>query len=198
MSSSPARARLFAKMLGPAAEVVHDRSGLLPAIDVSIHRPGHGDREFYTLITDGMSDRPMNVPNDVDVKDAARRVELALYVDQPGPTVIALLQTLARLPHQQELWVGHGHTMPNGDPPAPLFPASKLSVILMLLSNVAPESGMSAVLEIDGDPVSVLMPMPITAAECAFKLEHGLEALLAVFNEKQLSFVLDPGRASVV
>ncbi len=190
------RARLFARMFGPPLQVVKGTPGGAPPIDVSIHGPGFADREFYTLITSGMSDRRMTVPK--DERYAARRVELAMYVDQPGPTVIALLQTLARLPHDQNLWIAHGHTLPNGDPPAALFPKSTLCAILMLLTNVAPESGMSTLLEIDGDAVSVLMPVPLTAAECTLALEQGLDALLAVMNEKRFSFVLDPGRASLV
>lgn len=191
-----ARSAIYRRMFGELAEVSKDPIQGPDPIDVEIYRPGHAGREFYTLITSGMSDRAMNVPDDVG-RDG-RRAEIALYVDMPGPSFIEMVRTVAKLPFTHSSWVGHGHSIPNGMPPSPLFPGSQLCALLILMSNVAPERDAYHVVEIAGDPLHILWPVPITESELALKLERGTEALLEVFNEKQLSFVLDIGRTSLV
>jgi hypothetical protein len=192
-----ARADVYRKAFGePTERIPGVATPRAPAIDVLVHPPGHATRSFYTLVTSGMSDRPMHPP--ADVGRDGRRAELVLYVDLPGPSLARLLQTLARLPHEAGGWLGAGHTIPNGDPPAPLFPGSRLSSVLLLDSVVAPERDTYRVVEIEGDPLHILWPVPLTAAELAFKIEHGSLALLDVFNERQFSFVLDPGRDSLI
>ena len=192
MSADVQRRVVYQRMFGEPADVLADVES--PPIDVHIYSPGHGQREFYTLITSGMSDRPMAVPDDLQ---KARRAELALYVDQPGPSTVELLRTLAHAPFDHGLWLGHGHTLPNGDPPAALFPGSELSVVLVVQTVVSPERHTDEQVEIEGDPLNILCLLPITEAECQLKLSLGLDALLDKFNEEQLSFVLDPGRPSL-
>lgn len=194
-----ARAAVFNNLFGEPAEVapdVEDYFGVAPRIEVAIHPPGHGERDFYTLVTRGMSDVPMVVPEDVGQE--RRRAEIIAYVDQPGPSLIRLLRTIARLPHENEAWLGHGHTVPNGDPPASLFPGSALDTVLILDPIVAPERHTSQNVEVGGDPLNLLWLFPLTADEARLKVESGLNELLAVFNQKQISFVLDPQRPSLL
>lgn len=200
-SHASARVSAFQNLFGPAAEVVADpraasaRAGA-PRVDVAIHRPGHGDRDFYTLVTHGMSDRPMNSPPELGPE--VRRAELVLYVDQPGPATIGLLRSIAGLPFTAGSWLGHGHTLPNGDPPAPLFPGGQLDTVLLLDPIVAPERHARRFLQVGGDPLGLLWLFPITSAESGLKVERGLQALLDEFNRAQISFVLDPQRPSLV
>ena len=62
---------------------------------------------------------------------------------------------------------------------------------------VAPERHCDEHFTIGGDPLNMLWLQPITSAECRLKVELGLSVLLDRFNERQVSFVLDPGRTSV-
>lgn len=190
-----ARAAVLERAFGPPSEVVPDPDPRPLAVEVAVHPPGFGDRSFYTLCTRGMSDRAMAVPSDVD---SSSRAELVLYVDQPGPTFVQLLRTVAKMPHEAGHWLGAGHTLPNGDPPAALFPGSALDTILLLESVVAPERDLKAHAQVEGAPLLILWPVPITSAESRLKVEAGTLALLDAFNEKELSFVLDPGRPSTV
>lgn len=193
------RAAIYRRIFGPPAEVVPDpaaASSSIPRVDVSIHPPGFGAREFYTLVTSGMSDLPMRPPQDVERE--CRRAEICLYVDLPGPTFVKLLRSLARMPFEHGSWLSHGHTLPNGSPPKPLFPGSALDTLLVLDTIVAPERHLREQIQLDGDPLNVLWALPITGAECEWKLQHGLPSLLDRFNGAQLSFVLDPQRASAV
>jgi hypothetical protein len=54
-------------------------------------------RVGYVLLTNGMSNRRMNVPPDVD-PDTPRRAELMWYVRQPTNQIVAMLCWLAKLP----------------------------------------------------------------------------------------------------
>jgi Suppressor of fused protein (SUFU) len=190
------REAIYGRIFGDVLEVIPGDTNESPRIDVHVYGPGHAAREFYTLVTSGMSDRAMKPPPEVGRE--GRRAELALYVDQPGKTFVELLRFVARLPFAHEAWLGHGHSIPNGEPPRPLFRGSELTGLLVLRSNVAPEASMQEVVAIDGDPVSMLMVLPVTATELDLKVREGAEALLEVFNTKQLSFVVDTGRPSVV
>lgn len=196
--SGAGRLALYQRMFGPLAERSPDpEPGAGPAIDVCVFRPGFAGREFYTLATSGMSDAPMAVP--AEAAGVPRRAELALYVDLPTPGLVRLVRSLARLPHRTGQWLGPGHTLPNGDPPALLFPevhGCVLDTVLVLESIVAPEKDLRELLAVDGEPVAMLWPLPISGAECQVKLEQGTSALLALFNAVQLSFVLDPARPS--
>lgn len=191
-----ARLAVYRRIFGSPLQEMPGDDSEDPRIDLLVYGPGHAGREFFTIVTNGMSDRAMKTP--AEVGRDGRRTELALYVDQPGRSWFDLLRILARLPFLHDAWIGHGHTIPNGDPPMPLFPGSELVAMLVLRSNVAPESDMHQVVEVEGDPLNMLMLLPITRGELELKLRDGTDALLAAFNSAQLSFVVDPGRASVV
>ena len=157
--------------------------------------PGFHGRDFHTLVTSGLSDRPMPVPEELGSEH--RRAELALYLRRPGPEHVRLLQTCAALAGEPDTWLGHGHTIPNGQPPAPLFPGSSLSAVLLLRTILEPDAFLGDHLVLEGDPVNLLWLVPITTAELELKLVQGLEALLQRFDDGGLSHVLDEGRGSL-
>jgi hypothetical protein len=49
------------KYIGVPSVVLHEKISDLVHVDVHVVPPG-GERDFYTLITSGMSDRPMKAP----------------------------------------------------------------------------------------------------------------------------------------
>ncbi len=185
-----ARSAVFDRLFGVPIDV--DGGGAGDGLDVRIHSPGFADRSFYTLVTSGMSDHPMHTPPELGPE--VRRAEMVLYVDQPGPSTVRLLRTLALMPRRSGMWLGHGHTLPNGAPPAPLFPGSTLDTLLILDTIVMPEREIWRHVTLDDEPLRLLNPVPITSRECAVKLTMGLPALLERFNHRGLSFVLDTGR----
>lgn len=185
------RVATYDRMFGPPLEVDSGSDG----VDVRIYEPGFAERSFYTLVTCGMSDAPM--PGPPELGRDVLRAELILYVDQPGTSLVRLMRTLALMPRRMGIWLGHGHTLPNGDPPAPLFSGSVLDTLLILDTNVMPEREVWRHVALDGDPLRLLHPLPITSRECALKVSAGLAALLDRFDERKLSFVLDPGRDDV-
>jgi len=53
-------------------------------------------------------------------------------------------------------------------------------------------------LSLSGDPVSFLWVVPLTTAECNFKLQNGFDALLDLVGKNKHAYVFDPKRASYV
>jgi hypothetical protein len=152
-------------------------------------------RDFYTLVTGGMSDAPMRVPKGTPF----RRGELLLYVAEPTEQHVNLLRWLAGLPHiQKTTWYGFGTTMTNGRPPRPIFDDSVLDCFLFLEPVVGRDNTLHEKLEVDDDPVALLWVVPITNAECQYILDRDLSDFLNLLDKKEHPFVLDEGRRSYV
>ncbi len=186
------REALYDELFGECEAVSHELMPIVPHIDVYVYRPGHAGRDFYTLITGGMSDLRMQAPRNA----SAPRAELIMYTREPKDIYIDLLRNLARFPHDQQTWFGAGHTMANGQPPAPLFDGSRLDTILFLDTILHPDETLPERLKIQGDRVDLLWVVPITSAECDLKLQRGLDTLLNLFDEASHPFILDERRRS--
>ena len=176
------RDAVYEEFFGPTEKVYHEVMPFVPHIDIYAFEPGHNDRDFWTLVTSGMSNLPMAVPDDIGAEFA--RAELIFYCNRPEEAYLEVLRVMAHFPHDNETWFGLGHTVPNGNPPSPFFrPNSKLTTLLFLMPLVEPDASLSEHLVIDGDPVNFLWPVPISDAECDAKLEHGVDYLLDLFQE---------------
>jgi hypothetical protein len=191
--------KVYAKFFGSKWTVDRGDDADGPAIDVYAFRPGEDGRgkkrDFYTLVTSGMSAERMRVPKGTPF----RRAELILYVAEPTDHHVGLLRWLARLPLVQETtWYGFGTTMTNGNPPRPIFDDSDLSCFLFLEPVVGRDKAVHEKLEVDGDPVALLWVVPITEAECQFILDREPSDFLDLLDRKKHPFVLDEGRPSYV
>lgn len=195
------REAVYEQMFGQYTLVYDDLfPGLVPHIDVYVHEPGFQGRDFYTLVTGGMSDLPMTVPPDVP-PEIPRRAEIVFYLPPdaaPRRDYISFLSTSARFVYDYRTWLYWGHTIPNGDPPMPIFEGRNFVSVLYLFPLIEPDCDLAKHLVLDGDPVHFLWIVPLTAAEHRHKLEHGTRALEEVFNQAQLPFVFNEKRASCV
>ena len=142
-----------------------------------------------------MSDMPMTTPRG---SSFPRRVELILYCTEPKPEYIQTLRFLAHFPHNQKTWVGTGHTIPNGNPPAPFWGSSVLDTILLMPTVVKRDQALPEQLQIAGDPVHLLWVVPLSTPECNLKLEKGVEAIFDLFNQRRHPHVFNPSRPSYV
>ena len=107
------------------------------------------------------------------------------------------LRMLARVPHENKTWLGFGHTIPNGDPPRPFGPNTKLSC-MMLLPSVQLEDEAWMVEAPSKKQIALYAVHALYRSEMELKLEEGLDALLDAFNAAGVSEVLNPGRPSAV
>lgn len=169
-------------------EIVSDR------VHMDVHLvPAAKDRPYITLVTAGMSARPMTMPDAMEDKDEWSHAELCVFLPPDWPIAqdalkdesnywpIRLLKTLGRLPHDYGTWLGWGHSIPNGDPAQPYAPDTKLCGAIIIPPFVQGESLFIA----DGEPpLHIFQILPVTDAEMKYKLQHGVDKLLEKLEKK--------------
>lgn len=192
------------KHLGKVESVFHEILSDTVHIDVHVVRPTP-DFPFIRLVSSGMSDLPMTVPDQIE---APRYAELMMTLpaewqldqqsleDESWYWPIRLIKGLARLPHKYETWLGFGHTVPNGDPAEPYATNTGLCGAIVLPSVTAP-SGFQ-VLDIPGvKQVSFYSIVPLHQKEMEYKLRLGTDKLLDRFDRKGFNDIVDVKRADV-
>ena len=191
-----ARESVYTRHFGEAIKVWHELIPLIPHVDVFTYIRQDQGRDFYTLITGGMSDLEMTLP--VEAKGAARRVELIFYCWEAKEEYLKTIQWLAHFPHDFKTWIGPGHTLPTENIPAPLWGSPVLNMILFIPTILKSDATMSDELTLADEPVDFLWVVPLTTPECNLKLEKGSKAIFDLFNLHHHPFVFDPNRKSYV
>jgi hypothetical protein len=191
------------KHLAPIADVYHEILSDIVHVDV-YHVAPSDDRPWHSLVSGGMSDLPMSVPDGVH---GLAHLELMVSLPPHWPLnqesfenedtywPIRWLKILARFPHENPTWLGNGHTIPNGDPPEPFAPGTKLCCWLLAPSITAPEG--FGHLTITKKTITFLAMVPLYREEMEFKLKHGCDALLEKFDRMGIGAVLDSSRLNV-
>jgi Suppressor of fused protein (SUFU) len=143
------------------------------------------NREGVNLyVTTGASARPLAG------RDTGHRVEFFTGLLPARDEIASPLAALALRSAREGVALDHGHTVPAG---GPLWPGTDMRWFLVL----RPVGDIIAPLELlDGVHVDFLQAIPIFESELAYKAEHGAEALLALWEAKQVPF-WDSGRSPV-
>jgi hypothetical protein len=190
---------------GPIETVFHEIVSDLVHIDVHFIPPGPG-RNYHTLVTTGMSDRPMRTPEGAEAFAYAElMVQLPAhwplseeaFRDDRNYWPVLWLKRLARLPHEYETWLFHGHTVPNGDPPQGFAPDTELCCWWLWDPNI-PDPEQSSVRLSDDKEVYFLQIVPLYKEEIDVKLRKGNEAFLNLLGESNVPreqfFIIDRKR----
>lgn len=185
--------------------VFHEIVSDLVHVDVHWIKPDQS-RRFHTLITTGMSDRPMSPPAYAsECKYAELLIELPLdwplteeaFKDEKNYWPIRLLKYLARFPHEYNTWLWSEHSVGNGDPPQPYHRTTELAAVMLGKAvNLSPD-----LLRFRCRPdkeVWFFSVIPLYVEEMNFKLSKGADALLTAFNRHLITELIDPGRRNVV
>jgi hypothetical protein len=192
------------KHVGPPARVLHELVSDLVHVDVHLVEPTT-ERSYYTLVTSGMSERPMAAPED---SQDCRYAELVIclppnwpmtekeFEDERNYWPIRWLKTLARLPHQYDTWLYASHTVPHGDPPEPYAANTKLCCALLLRPVLFGDDFMSLKVN-DEKTIDFLSLVPIYQEEMDFKLKKGLDPLLEKLENAEVTELLDINRKNV-
>ncbi|WP_139227403.1 MULTISPECIES: suppressor of fused domain protein [unclassified Pseudoxanthomonas] len=152
-----------------------------------------GDDEGYVLVTSGMSDRLMPMPDGYDGDESAAR-ELFWYVRAPHPAFIEQLRWLAKLPFAEDSWLGYGHTVPLPEPP---LAASPFSTFLLLPPVVATDRHLFDNLHLHGQGVEPLVVHLVSDAEYDLvRSDEGLDVFLDLLDVHRYPLVFDPARPS--
>lgn len=192
--------------------VLHEIMSTTVHVDIHVVPPTD-ERPFYTLVTSGMAERPMRTPAGVDGCEFAELV-VCLPPDWPGfdDTLmpgnpdhpwsdeanywpIRWLKMLARFPHEYGTWLWMNHTVPNGDPPEPFAPNTKLCGWLVGLNPLLPEAFNE--LRIGDRDIVFFSLIPLCLDEMQLKLDKGAETLWELFDKHNVSPVIDVARDSV-
>lgn len=188
------------KHIGTIDTVFHELVSDIVHIDVHWIKPSETYR-FHTLVTSGMSDKPMNTPPGMEEN---RYAELCILlpqewdIDETGKSFenesnywpIRWLKTIARFPHEYNTWVNYGHTIPNGEQGEPF--AANTGFGCMILLPGLHFGNRFFELEINNNKtIQFYCLYPLYKEEMDFKLKHGLDALLGKFDEYKVSDVVD-------
>lgn len=190
------------KCVGPIEMVFHELVSDIIHVDVHWVKATE-ERPFHVLVTSGMSERPMEVPND-DWKLAELCVllpaewpmEQEKWRDENNYWPIRWLKKLARLPHEYNTWLGYGHTIPNGDPAEPFADNTDLCCWLVVPPVSLPPRFANLVLP-DGRHIIFWCIVPLHEDEVALKLNKGTMPLLEAFAKHGISDIIDPARKSI-
>jgi predicted Zn finger-like uncharacterized protein len=194
----------IARHVGEVESVFHELLSDMIHVDVHIVRPTKA-RPWITLITSGMSERPMHPPEEVEDFDY---LELSICLPPKWPLdeesimddnhgwPISALKYLARMPHEYETWLGPGHTIPTGDPPTPI--ASRTPFCCFMVTELVGPPPEFATLKLDdGRVINFCSVMPLYREEMDFKLRKGSDPLMERLGELKVVELCDPKRRNV-
>lgn len=188
--------------VGPFDRVLHELVSPYAHLDV-LHVPPSDERPRHTLVTCGMSARPMKAPEPelayAELTLALPpdwRMDEAAWDDERHYWPIRLLKFLGRLPHEYDTWLGWGHTIPNDDPPRPYAPGTRLCGALMAQPLLLPDE--FATLERPAGPINFYGVIALHQEEMDRKLEAGVEALFDPFDAAGVSELVQPDRPSAI
>src|SRR5262249_30647775 len=106
------------------------------------------------------------------------------------------LRLMARFPFDADTYLGNGHTLPNGDPPEPLAPASKLCCLLIRDPVTAPNEFRT--LHLKKKTIRFYAIVPLYEDEMRYKLAKDYEAFDRLLRQKAVTELLDVKRPSVL
>lgn len=191
--------------IGPVAAVFHEIVSDLVHVDIHVVSPT-ANRNFYTLVTSGMSDRAMVAPEGFEACGHAELMiclppnwpmEQEAWKDEAHYWPIRWLKMLARLPHEHGSWLWQFHSVPNGDPAQPFVPGTALTGML-LMPPVSMDAAFRELRVDEAKNIHFHALVPVTSDEMQLKLEKGAEALFDGFDRHNISELLDVGRKSTL
>ena len=190
--------------IGPIEMVFHEIVSDIVHVDIHWVKPGP-DRPFHSLITSGMSDLPMNVPEGLENLRYAE-VSICLPPDWPMSQEdfrdennywpIRMLKVMARFPHEYNTWLGFGHTIPYGNPPMAYADNTKMNSMLLMPSVLFGEAFQK--LELPERSIHFYSLIPLYQEEVEKKLQQGVESLFDGFDEYGVNDILTVDRPNTV
>lgn len=194
------------KHVGKISVVFHEIISDLVHIDVYAVAPTQ-ERNFWTFVTSGMSNRAMSMPKGLETYrfaelliclPASWPVSNEAFKDENNYWPIRWLKNLARLPHEYNTWLCYGHTMPNGDPAKPFANNTKFSCMMISLPETVDDpEGFFELKVNESKSIYFYSVVPIYKEETDFKIKRGADELLERFQQNAINELVDVRRKNV-
>ena len=174
-------------------------------VDLFIVPPAQ-DRPYHVLFTCGMAEKPMTVPEGFEPR---RFAELTLSLPQDWPMTkdawkderwwwpLRLLKQMARYPHENETWLGFGHSVPGSTSGVPFAANTQMTDIAVLEPRTISEEA-ATFHDDDRGEVSVWALFPVYPSEKEFKHRRSAQELQQLFDSDGVTELVQPGRGSVI
>ena len=188
--------KMVSGRIGNYDQVIHEIVSPDLHIDV-IPVPPSENRDYYTLITMGMGGYRMPVPSNYG---RMNRAEIAVRLPKDWNIhsnegkyywPIRVLKMLARMPYQEQSWLGLYHDIDFGDP------FSEETELCGVMLDIFDEDIEPLTLE-SGDQLIVYNVIPIYRSEMEYKLAEGGESLVEKMSDEILHGPVDIHRTGVV
>ena len=153
-----------------------------------------GNDEGYVLITSGMSDHLMQIPENIE--DESSAIELIWYVRDLNSEYFKNLRWLAKLPRLDGTWLGMGHTVPMPSPPLSFC---NFRSFLFLPPIISTDRNVFQELLLNGEPIDTLVVHLISQEEYeVVKTDEGLDRFLDLLDDNDYPYIFDPKRKSIL
>lgn len=149
-------------------------------------------RDFWILATSGMSDFPQE---EREKRGLPSRTEVLLYVREPKAWMYSTLIHIAEFPFEKNTWLGKLHTIFDVMP-ANCPEIGNMHSVIFIPPNFSPCKIFP--LSVDGNPVELLLAVPITTSECKMADVEGSPALVDLLLGNGLDLVVNESRPSMV
>jgi tetratricopeptide (TPR) repeat protein len=181
------------KYFGKFKNVFHEVVSPDIHVDIAVIEPSPKNN-YYILVTMGMGARPMNMPEELQNQNM-ERVELMICLppdwrfddleNEEWYWPMRWLKILARLPIEENTWLGWGHTIPSG---GPFASNTGLSTILLLNPGAFNPKSFECALP-NGAIVNFYQLIPLYTEETEFKTKNNTEILLNFLDSDCLEYI---------
>jgi hypothetical protein len=190
------------KYIGPIDHVFKEIVSDELSIDILIVAPTP-NRNFYTLITSGMSEFPMTVPEGAE---EYQYTELMIclpptwklsdedFQDERNYWPIRALKTMARFPHEYQTWLYMGHTLANGNPAQAYSEDVGFKGMFVWVPDIEDKAGFFNLEMTDEKVVHFYTLVPLYEEELDYKIKNDEGGLLNKLNKIGVTDVVDPSR----
>ncbi len=197
--------RHIERTLGSADNVWHEIVSDLVHIDVHQVEPSD-EFPFWTLVTSGMSERPMKVPEGAEDFTYAELaiclppdwpLSMEAFKDERNYWPIRLLKDLAMMPHEYDTWLGPAHSIHNGENEITHYARNTKFCAAMLCPPLAVLPQEFGECETDsGKIIHFYSIWPLYQDELDFKLKHGFDELLGKLEAGRVTEIVNVQRAN--
>ncbi|NMC55896.1 MAG: suppressor of fused domain protein [Eubacteriaceae bacterium] len=187
------------KFYGKYETVLHELVSTDIHVDIIKILPNE-ERNYITLVTEGMGAHSMNVPKSLKNQDIDR-IELVCYLpadwdiesnDDIWYWPISCLKMLARLPIYENSWLGFGHTIGVAEGET-LAENTKLTNVMLIKPENVSEDATYCLLP-NGEKVLFYQMIAIYTEEFEFIEENDSDIFIEKMKQQNISSIIDINR----